>query len=84
MLRGGEEKRSGRLIGAAETSKELAEWCKLQRKNLSILDLLKKKEWPQCHKKSSWQVHQIRLSKVPDREVGESQGEREPHFDESG
>ena len=27
---GGEEKRNGRLVGAAETSKELAEWRKLQ------------------------------------------------------
>ena len=41
--RGGEEKRGDRLIGAAETSKEFVEWRKLQRKNLSILGLLKKK-----------------------------------------
>ena len=52
------EKRSGRLGGAAETSKELADWCRLQRKNLNILGLPKKKEWPQCHKESSWQVRQ--------------------------
>ena len=26
---GGEEMRSDRLVGAAETSKELAEWCRL-------------------------------------------------------
>ena len=39
----GEEKRNGRLVGAAETSKELAEWPRLQRKNLSILGLLKRK-----------------------------------------
>ena len=31
---GGEEKRNGRLVGAAETSKERAEWRRLQRKNL--------------------------------------------------
>ena len=37
---GGEEKRNGRLVGAAETSKELAEWHRLQQKNLSILGLL--------------------------------------------
>ena len=40
---GGEEMRSGRLVGAAETSKELAEWRRLQRKILSMLGLLKKK-----------------------------------------
>ena len=31
---GGEEKTRGRLVGAAETSKERAEWRRLQRKNL--------------------------------------------------
>ena len=36
-------KRSGRLVRAAETSKELAEWHRIQRKNLSILDLLEEK-----------------------------------------
>ena len=30
----GEEKRNGRLVGAAETSKERAEWRRLQRKKL--------------------------------------------------
>ena len=29
-----EEKRSGRLVDAAETSKELAKWRRLQRKKL--------------------------------------------------
>ena len=39
-----------------------------------------KKEWPQCHRESSWQVHQSRLcqaekeqsclSRVPGRKVG--------------
>ena len=52
----GEEMKSGRLVGAAETSKELAEECRLQHKNLNILGLLKRKEWPQCHRESSWQV----------------------------
>ena len=28
---------------------------------LSILGLLKKKEWPQCHRESSWQIHGGRL-----------------------
>ena len=40
----GEEMRSGRLVDAAETSKERAEWRRLQRKNLSILGLLKRRE----------------------------------------
>ena len=41
------EKKNGRLVGAAETSKERAEWRRLQRKNLSIQGLPKRKEWPQ-------------------------------------
>ena len=53
--------RNGRLVGAAETSKELAEWRRLQRKNLSILSRLKRKGWAQCHRKSSGQVRQSRL-----------------------
>ena len=75
---GQEEKRSGRLVGAAETSKEHAEWRRLQQKNLSILGLSKRKEWPQCHRESSWQERrsrpcqkekdQSRLSKAPDHE----------------
>ena len=83
----GEEKRNGRLVSAAETSKELAESRRLQRKNLNILGLLKRKEWPQCHRESSWQVcrsrpcqkekEQSRLSRVPDQA-----GEREE--DQSG
>ena len=86
------QKRSGRVVGAAETSKERAEWHRLQRKNLNILGLLKRKEWPQCHRESSWQVRQSRLcqeekeqsrlSRVPDHEGGESQGGREPHLGE--
>ena len=83
---GGEEMRSGRPVGAAGTSKGL------QQKNLSILGLLKRKEWPRCDRESSWQVHQSRpcqnekeqsrLYRAPDRTVGESQGEREPHLGE--
>ena len=89
---GGEEKRNGRLYGAAETSKQLAEWRRLQRKNLGILGLLKRKEWPQCHRESKWQERrshpcqkekeQSRLFKAPDHKGGESQGGREPHLDE--
>ena len=57
----GEEIKSGRLVGAAETSKERAEWRRFQRKNLSILGLLNRKEWPQCHRESSWQERRSRL-----------------------
>ena len=88
----GEEKKNGRLYGAAETSKEHAEWRRLQRKNWSILGLPKRKEWSQCHRESSWQERRSRpcqkkkeqsgLSKAPDHEGGESQGERKPHLDE--
>ena len=41
---GGEEKTSGRLVVAAETSKERAEWRRLQQKHLNILGLVKRKE----------------------------------------
>ena len=70
--------RSGRLVSADETSKEHAEWRRLQRKNLN--KLLKRKEWSQCHRERSWQVRQSRLcqkemeqsrqSIVPDHEWG--------------
>ena len=84
---GEEEKKNGRLVGAAETSKERAEWCRLQRINLSILGLPKRNEWPQCHRKNSWkerrshlcqmEKEQSRLSRVPDHEEGERHlGER--------
>ena len=46
-----EERRNGRLVDAAETSKERAEWRRLQQKNLNILGLPKRKEWPQCHRR---------------------------------
>ena len=83
----GEEKRNGRLVGAAETSKKRAEWRRPQRKNLSKLGLSKRKEWPQRHRESNWQERRSRLcqkekeqsrqSKTPDHEgdrvkVGES------------
>ena len=87
---GEEEKRNGRLVGAAETSKEHAEWCRLQQKNLSILGLPKRKEWPQRHRESSWQKcwsrpcqkkkEQSCQSKAPDYEEGESQGGQESHL----
>ena len=88
----GEEKRCGRLVGAVEISKERAEWCRLQQRNLSILGPLRTKEWPQCHREISWHVRlsrscqkekeQSRLSRVPDHERGESEGEREPYLGE--
>ena len=71
---------------------ERAEWRRLQRKNLSILGLPKRKEWHQRHRESSWQERrsrpcqkekeQSRQSKAPDHEGGESQGGREPHLGE--
>ena len=83
---GGEEMRNGRL-GAAKTSKERAEWRRLQQKKLNIQDLPERKEWPQCHRESSWQERrsrpcqkekeQSRLFRVPDHGGGESQGGRE-------
>ena len=88
---GGEEKKNGRLDGAAETSKERAEWRRLQWKNLSILGLPKRKEWPQCHRESSWQERRsCPCQKKKNRAVcpeyqiirGESQGGREPHLGE--
>ena len=40
------------------------------RKNLNILGLPKRKEWPQCHKTSSWQIRRSRLcQKNKDRAV---------------
>ena len=54
--------------------------------------LLKRKEWPQCHRERSWQVccsrpcqkekEQSCLSRAPDHEEGENQGEREPRLGE--
>ena len=74
----GEEKKNGRLVGAVETSKERAEWRRLQRKNWNKLGLPKRKEWSQCHRESSWQERrsrpyqkeQSRLPKAPDYEGG--------------
>ena len=50
--------RSGRLVGAAETSKEPTDWHRFSWKNLRILNLLKRKEGSQCNRGSSWQVRQ--------------------------
>ena len=35
---------NGRLVCAAETSKKLAEWRKLQQRNLNTVGLLKRKK----------------------------------------
>ena len=88
----GEKKRNGRLVNAAETSKERAEWRRLQQKNVSILGWPKRKEWLRRHRECSWQVcrsrlcqkekEQSRLSKAPDHEGGENRGGREPHLGE--
>ena len=74
--------KNGRLVGVAETSGELAEWRRLQRKNLNILGLPKRREWLQSYRVSSWQgrqslfcqkeKEQSHLSRLPDREEGES------------
>ena len=87
-----EEKKNGSLYGVAETSEKRAEWRRLQRKNLTILGLPKRKESPQCQGESNWQERrsrpcqnekeQSRLSKAPDHEGGESQDGREPHLGE--
>ena len=71
------KKRSSRHFGAAETSKERAEWPRLQQRNVDTLGLLKGKESPQCHNENSFQVRQSRscqkekelspLSRSPDR-----------------
>ena len=39
-----EEKRNGRLVGAAGSSKELVEFRRPQQKNLNIMGLRKRKE----------------------------------------
>ena len=89
---GGEEKKNGRLVGAAETSKERAEWRRLQRKNLNILSLPERKEWPR-HRESSWQERrsrscqeeQSRQSSVPNHEGGrESRWARAAPWRETG
>ena len=81
--------KSGRLVGAAETSKERSEWRRLPGKNLNIPGMLKRKERSQCHRESSWQVRQSRfcqkemehsrLSKAPDHERGERVKVSESH-----
>ena len=87
-----EEKRNGRIDGAAETSKERAERRRLQQRNLNILGLLKKrKSGLSATERAAGKYagaalakkkEQSRLSRAPDHEGVESQGGREPHLGE--
>ena len=73
-----DEERNSRLVGAAETSKELVEWRKLQRKNFNKLGLPKRERVVSVLQAvNCWQGRQ-NLAKekrnrliCPDREVGE-------------
>ena len=51
----GREGKSGKFVSAYETSLELAEWRRLQRKNLKKLSPQNRKERLQHHSVSSWQ-----------------------------
>ena len=72
---------SRKLVGAAEISKKLVEWRSFQQKNFSKLGVLRRQEWPRCHRESSWQVRRSRLcqkekehsrlSRAPDRDERE-------------
>ena len=84
-----ERRRSGRLVGGAETSKELAEWRRLQWKNLNILASSKGKSGLSATGRAVGKYATFAktktkryLSTSPDYEGGESQGEREPHLRE--
>ena len=94
MARTGREsdrRRSSRLVGAAETSKERAEWHRLQRKNLSILGLLKRKDGLSATERAVGEYAGAALAKrkrnravSPEYQImrGDSQGGREPHLGE--
>ena len=49
------------LLVLPRPAKSFAEWRRLQQENLSILGVLKRKGWPQCHKESSWQIRRSRF-----------------------
>ena len=80
------------LLVLPRPAKSVHNGASFSGKNLNILGLSKKIEWSQCHRESSWQVRQSfpclkekeqsRLSRAPDCEGEESQGEREPHLGE--
>ena len=55
----GEKKRNGKLVGAAETSKERAEWRRLQRKKLGNTGPAEKKRVASV-------PHRERLAKTPE------------------
>ena len=71
-------------------AKSLQNGAGFSGKNMKILGLPKRRKWPQCYRESSWQVRQSRLCqkeksrlfRAPDREMGESKGEGEPHLGE--
>ena len=86
----GEEKRNGRLVGAAETSKERAEWRRLQQKNLSILGLPKTRVASVPQREQMARTPEPLLAKGKGTEPsvqstksrgGESQDEQELHLD---
>ena len=66
--------------------------AQVSAEKLEHTGLLKRKEWPQCHRESSWQERRSRLcqkkkeqnrqSRAPDHEGGESKGEQEMHLGE--
>ena len=83
--------KNSRFVGAAKTSKEHAEWCRLQQKNVSILGLLKWKEWSSATERAVGKYVRATFAKrkrnraiYPKQEIiwWESQGEREG--DQSG
>ena len=88
----GEEKRSGRLVGVAETSKERAEWRRLQRKNL-YRTFRKGKSGLSATERAVGKNTGAAFAKrkrnravCPKHQImgGESQGGREPHLGERG
>ena len=62
-----DRRRRGLLVSAAETSKNRAEWRRLQRKNLDILGLLKRKEFPSVPQRD-------RLASMPEPSLPKEKG----------
>ena len=66
------------LLVLPRSAKSVQNGAGCRKKNWNILGLPKRKEWPQCHRESSWQVRlscpcqkekeQSHLSRVPDDE----------------
>ena len=84
ILRGGEKK--WQIFGGAKTSREFAEWRRLDLKNLNKLHLPKRKGWSKRHKVSRWQgppshlcqkkKEQNHQSRSPNHEMEKSQCEQ--------